>query len=80
MYALSDCCFLFLNIKRAEQRAIISQDNVYLMNAPSAGAQLVYIAQKGHRLDVQGKQDIWVQVLWNGKTAFVRQQNVLLVE
>jgi tetratricopeptide (TPR) repeat protein len=71
---------LFLNIKKAEKRAIISQDNVYLMNAPSAGAQLLYIARKGHRLDVKGKQDIWVQVLWNGKPAFVRQQNILMVE
>jgi uncharacterized protein YgiM (DUF1202 family) len=72
--------FLFLNIKKTGQRAIIAQDNTYLMSAPSAGAKLVHIAQKGHRLDVQAKQDIWVKVSWNGKTAFVRQQNVWLVE
>jgi tetratricopeptide (TPR) repeat protein len=72
--------FLFLNIKRTDQQAIIAQDNVYLMSAPSAGGNLVYIAQKGHRLDVEATQDIWVQVVWNGKPAFVRKQNVLLVE
>jgi hypothetical protein len=71
---------IFLNIKKADQQAIISQDNVYLMSAPSAGSALVYIAQKGHRLDVQQQQDIWVQVQWNGQIAYVRKQNVWLVE
>jgi tetratricopeptide (TPR) repeat protein len=71
---------LFLNVKKSDQRAIISRDNVYLMSAPSAGAALIYIAQKGHRLDVQEEQDIWVKVLWNGKPAFIRKQNVWFIE
>lgn len=71
---------MFLNIKKADQQAIISQDNVYLMNAPSAGAALIYIAQKGHRLEVQDQEDIWIKVVWNGKPAYVRQQNVWLVK
>lgn len=71
---------LFLNIKKNERRVIIAQDNVYLMDAPSAGAKLVSIIKKGHRLEFEGKQDIWIQVMWNGEPAFVRQQNVLLIQ
>jgi tetratricopeptide (TPR) repeat protein len=72
--------FLFLNIKRNESKAIVAQDNVYLMDAPSAGAKLIAIMGKGHRLEVQGKQDIWLQVKWDNHTAFVRKQNVLLIQ
>lgn len=74
--------FLFLNIKFRYKsgKAIIAQDNVYLMGAPSAGATLISILPKGHRLDIISREDIWLQVAWNEQTAFVRQQNVLLIE
>lgn len=74
--------FLFLNIqfRYKSGKAIIAQDNVYLMNAPSAGAKLISVLSKGHRLEVRNKEDIWLQVSWNEQTAFVRQQNVLLIE
>lgn len=72
--------FLFLNIKTNEARAIVAQDNVYLMSAPSAGAKLVAIIDKGHRLEVQASKDIWLQVELNGQIAFVRKQNVLLIQ
>jgi tetratricopeptide (TPR) repeat protein len=71
--------FLFLNIKKNVPRAIIARDNVYLMEAPSAGARLIDIMPKGHRLDVKASKDIWLQVVWDNQTAFVRQQNVLLI-
>lgn len=72
--------FLFLNFRRNEARAIVAQDNVYLMSAPSAGAKLVTIIGKGHRLEVKDRKDIWLQVELNGHTAFVRKQNVLLIQ
>ena len=71
--------FLFLNIRKNVPRAIIAQDNVYLMDAPSAGAKLITIMNKGHRLEVQDKQDIWLQVKFSNQKAFVRKQNVLLI-
>jgi tetratricopeptide (TPR) repeat protein len=72
--------FMFLNIKKTSQMAIIAEDNVYLMNAPSAGATLVSIMEKGHRLEIMGSQDVWIQVLWNGQSAFIRKQNVLVIQ
>jgi hypothetical protein len=74
--------FAFLNIRfrYKSEKAIIAQDNVYLMSAPSAGATLISILPRGHRLDIMKQQDIWLQVAWNNQTAYVRQQNVLIVE
>lgn len=68
-----------LNLRSGVAQAIVSQDNTYLMNAPSAGAGLIHVVQKGNRLDVSGRQDIWLKTEWNGQTAYVRQHHVLLI-
>ena len=69
-----------LNLRFDARTAIVARENAYLMSAPSAGARLVHISRKGNRLPVSGRQDIWLKTEWNGQTAFVRQQHVLLVE
>ncbi|QHT68719.1 tetratricopeptide repeat protein [Rhodocytophaga rosea] len=74
--------FAFLNItfRYKSVKAIIAHDNVYLMSAPSAGASLISILPKGHRLDINNQQDIWLEIVWNEQIAYVRQQNVLMIE
>ena len=72
--------FFFVNLSKEKPIAIISQDNTYLMNAPSAGADLVKILEKGHKLQVIKKQDIWYEVIWDKQTAYIREGNLLLVE
>lgn len=72
--------FLLLNLQQNQSKAIVARDNVYVMSAPSAGAKVVRIMKKGHRLDVKGKQDVWLEVTWNDKPAYIRQQNVWLVQ
>jgi tetratricopeptide (TPR) repeat protein len=69
-----------LNLRSDATQAIVNQDGAYLMNAPSAGAGLVHIVQKGNRLEVSGQQDIWLKTEWNGQAAYVRLHHVLLVK
>ena len=68
--------FLLTNYSLSPQKAIIMADHTYIMDAPSSGADVVYISEKGHRVDVQGEEDVWTQIVWNGQPAFVRQQNL----
>jgi hypothetical protein len=75
VFASLNITFTYKSVK-----AIVAHDNVYLMSAPSAGSTLISILPKGHRLDIKNQQDIWLQVNWNEQTAYVRQQNVLLIE
>jgi hypothetical protein len=49
------------------------------MTAPSAGAEVVKISEKGHKVKVAGQQDVWMQIEWNGEIAFVRQDNLRLL-
>lgn len=69
-----------LNLQFNDRQAIVAQDYAYLMDAPSAGAGLVRIVGKGHRLRVGGGQDIWLRTNWMGKTAYIRKHNVWMVE
>lgn len=68
-----------LNLHSGAGQAIVHHDGAYLMNAPSAGARLVHIVPKGNRLAISGRQDIWLKTEWNGRTAYVRQHQVLVV-
>jgi uncharacterized protein YgiM (DUF1202 family) len=71
--------FVFLNLSGNENKAIIHRNNVYLMSAPSAGAKLLGIVQKGHRVKVLDKKDIWIEIEWEKEHAFIREQNVWMV-
>ena len=68
--------FFLTNYSLVPHQAIIMADHTYIMDAPSSGADVVYISEKGHRVDVNGEEDIWTQIVWNGQPAFVRQQNL----
>jgi hypothetical protein len=70
--------FVFLNLSNNQPKGIVHRNNVYLMSAPSAGSKLVKVIQKGHRLEVLDKKDIWLEVKWDQQRAFIREQNVWL--
>jgi tetratricopeptide (TPR) repeat protein len=70
---------VLLNFRFNVTQAIVAQDNVYLMSAPSAASRLIKVIQKGNRLDIYEKQDIWLETEWNNQPAYVRAHNVLLV-
>jgi tetratricopeptide (TPR) repeat protein len=71
--------FVFLNLSGSDNKAIIHRNNVYLMSAPSAGAKLLGVIQKGHRVKVLDKKDIWIEIEWEKEHAFIREQNVWMV-
>ncbi len=60
--------FFVTNYSWEPQRAIIMADHTYIMNAPSSGAEVVYISEKGHRVAVDGQEDVWTQIEWQGRT------------
>ena len=58
---------------------IVGNSHTFLMAGPSPGAPLVEIVNEGHRVEIVGKNDVWIQVLWNGEKAFVKEGNLLPV-
>ncbi|TAF63762.1 MAG: tetratricopeptide repeat protein [Cytophagales bacterium] len=70
----------FVNFVRDDQRGIVVQNYVYLMQEPSAGASVEVIVNKGHRLRVLGESDIWYRVVWEEKTVYIRKHQLRLLE
>ena len=70
---------LLFNVSLSDRKAVVTEDYTYLMDAPSAGAKVVRVVRKGHRVRITGEEDIWLRTNWAGKTAYVRRQNVWVV-
>jgi hypothetical protein len=47
------------------------------MKGPSAGSSVVDVIDGGHRIEVVGRQDVWLKVLWDGSVAYVKENNIL---
>ncbi|RTQ48161.1 hypothetical protein EJV47_17165 [Hymenobacter gummosus] len=69
-----------LNVLEPATVGLVCRPRAALMAAPSAAAGWLTTAAAGDRLLVQGRQDIWFRVLWRGRTAYIRQHDLLLVE
>lgn len=74
-FVLAGLFFLF-NFGNNYQKGIISKNDVYLMSAPSSGAKLIEIVDKGHRVDIVGKEDVWVKIKWDNKIAYIRDNHL----
>ncbi len=75
---LSFICY-FANFLSLDQEGIIQNSNVPIMTAPSAGAGLVATVGMGHKVNIEGEHDIWYQIEWEDKTAYIRKNNLLLL-
>lgn len=56
---------------------IIAHDRAFMMQAPSAGAQLLASSERGHKVKIKAERDIWYQIEWEGKEYFIRKSHVL---
>jgi hypothetical protein len=72
--------FVHINLGGKISLGIVGSSNTFLMQGPSPGAPLVEIVSEGHRVEIIGKQDVWVEILWDGVPAYVKQVNLLPVE
>ncbi|WPP48907.1 SH3 domain-containing protein [Catalinimonas niigatensis] len=72
--------FYLTNFSLTPNHAIITESNTYIMTAPSAGAEVIRISDKGHRVKVAGQEDVWTKIEWNGEAAFIRQDNLRLLK
>lgn len=62
------------------RKGIIKNEKIFLMNAPSAGADLLQTLQKGDCVSVTDETDVWYKVKWEEQDAYIRKNNVYLVE
>jgi uncharacterized membrane protein len=71
---------VLINLPNNYRSAIIKNEKVYLRDYPSAASQIVGDIDEGHRLNVIKSDDIWYQVLWDGKFCYLKASDVWLVK
>ena len=71
--------FVHTNYGGRITEAIVSQQNTYVMKGPSAGAPVVEIIDEGHRVEILGKNDVWLKILWNDEIVYVKDGVLLPV-
>lgn len=71
--------FIHINEGTDVPMGIIRGTNTFVMDGPSPGASVVEIVNEGHRVEITGKRDVWLQVDWNGQAAYVKEGNLLPV-
>ncbi|PIQ47336.1 MAG: hypothetical protein COW03_15720 [Cytophagales bacterium CG12_big_fil_rev_8_21_14_0_65_40_12] len=68
--------FLLINFSQLAPKGIINSANTYLMTGPSAGSDLIEITGEGHKVEIVGKKDIWLEIKWKSGRAFIRENNI----
>ncbi len=73
---------LFYHVNNAGffEKGIITESNAYMMKSPSSGADLMEIIDKGHRVNVTDKNDVWLEIEWEGEKGFVREGNISIIK
>lgn len=70
--------FIFItNFVDHPQKGVVTR-LTYMMDGPSAGANLLTMISEGNQLSISGEHDVWVRVKWNSKDGYIRKNDVLL--
>jgi tetratricopeptide (TPR) repeat protein len=70
---------VFVNLPEGYQSGIVSQDQVFLRQQPSAAAPVAVVIGRGHKVNILSRQDIYLRVLWNNQLYYLRQDQVWLL-
>jgi hypothetical protein len=70
--------FYFNNFSSSES-GIVTSEKAYLMDGPSAGANVVSVIQEGTLLKLLSHEDVWLRVKWTDKEVYLKEKEVLKV-
>ncbi|HTF82004.1 MAG TPA: hypothetical protein VL947_09770 [Cytophagales bacterium] len=69
----------FINFGIPSYKGIVSKDHTFIMDGPSSGAKILAITEKGNRINILNKDDVWFEVLWEDKPAFIKRNHLLTI-
>lgn len=69
--------FMHVNFSQQMSTGVVTNPSTYVMSGPSAGASVVSIVGEGHKLEITGKEDVWMKVRWLNKDAYIKQNSIL---
>jgi len=64
------------NLLNKPDTGIITGGPVLIMDSPSAAGNLVRRVEAGHRVTISSSKDMWYQVKWGNKDAYIRKSDI----
>lgn len=68
--------FITNNFLKAQNTALVTNSPTMIVSKPSAGGEMVDLVEPGHRVKIRSSKDIWYEVEWKDKIAYIRKDNV----
>jgi hypothetical protein len=71
---------VIINFNLQPVRAIIKNSNTLIMSAPAAGSDLLEISSSGHRVNVLGQIDVWVEVEYENQICYIKSSDLEFIQ
>ncbi|WP_235009901.1 SH3 domain-containing protein [Algoriphagus boritolerans] len=68
--------FVTNNFLKSQNAALVTKSPTLIVSKPSAGGEMVDLVEPGHRVKIRSSKDIWYEVEWKEKIAYIRKDNV----
>lgn len=68
--------FVTNNFLKSQNTALVTKSPTLIVSKPSAAGEKVDLVEPGHRVKIKSSKDIWYEVEWKEKIAYIRKDNV----
>jgi tetratricopeptide (TPR) repeat protein len=65
-----------LNYGEKLAAGIVINSRTFIMDGPSAAADVIDVVSDGHRVEIIGSNDIWLKIRWNDEDAYIRNNSL----
>tara|TARA_R110002012_G_scaffold45710_2_gene121318 strand:- start:13432 stop:14157 length:726 start_codon:yes stop_codon:yes gene_type:complete len=68
--------FIANNFLTGSRTALVTSSPTFIVSKPSAGGELIDMVEPGHRVHIKSSKDIWYEVDWKDKSAYIKKSDV----
>lgn len=71
--------FFANNFLKSSKSALITNSPSLILSEPTAAGELIQRVEPGHRVKIVGSEDIWYEIKWKEKVAYIKKENVAML-
>ncbi len=68
--------FFINNFLKSPSTALVTSSPTLIRNKPTAGGEPVDLVEPGHRVKILASKDIWYEIEWKEKIAYLKKEDV----
>ena len=68
--------FFANNFLNGPNTGLVTSSPTFIVTEPTAGGELVDMVEPGHRVRIKSSKDIWYEVEWKDKRAYIKKEDV----